>query len=480
MRSLIGVRLGLAELTLLFGVGIAAACGGDSDSVFNGSDSDGSAGAGGASGNAGTGGGARDGGGAVTGDSSTGPDARSSCTNSLDCVDDPEGRGVCDASRGQCVECLQLTDCQPNHDCTAYVCVAFVPCKNSLDCPSGMVCNPGLGRCVECASDADCGTERACSNGKCRARCASDNDCTPFGLLCDKAVGHCVRCLRHVDCPADQYCSADECVADVCSPGDSACQGNGTAPCLSDGQGYGAVAPCPTGQTCRASAGRASCVGADGGSGGSGGDGGSSGTGGTGGAVDLMIDDMEDGDQRILPYGSRTGYWHSTNDGTGVQTPAANTTFLPTLISPARGTSALAMHSSGSGFTGWGSAIQVDFNNAASGIGGGIGSPRAYDVSGMSGISFYARGSGTLRVEVRTLATVTLAEGGACATLCNDHHGANLTVGSSWTPVNVSFSGLAQRGFGTPVAFARQSVIGLQFLGLGTSFDLWIDDLRFY
>ena len=193
-----------------------------------------------------------------------------------------------------------------------------------------------------------------------------------------------------------------------------------------------------------------------------------------------MIDDMEDSDQRILPYAGRTGYWHSVNDGTGIQAPAPSATFIATLVSPARGTSSWAMHSSGSGFTIWGGAIQVDFNNSGTGIGGGIGSPRPYDVTGLSGISFWTRGSGTLRVEVRTLTTVTLAEGGNCTSLCNDHHGANVSIGANWSPVTVSFAQLAQRGFGTPVSFAHQSVIGLQFLGMGGSFDLWIDDLRFY
>src|SRR4051812_41540405 len=45
--------------------------------------------------------------------------------------------------------------------------------------------------------------------------------------------------------------------------------------------------------------------------------------------TDLLIDDLEDGDDAIRPIGSRVGYWYTYNDGTlgAVQVPAPNATF---------------------------------------------------------------------------------------------------------------------------------------------------------
>ena len=37
-----------------------------------------------------------------------------SCVNSLDCVDDPRNRSICDQEIGECVECLSGDDCPKN------------------------------------------------------------------------------------------------------------------------------------------------------------------------------------------------------------------------------------------------------------------------------------------------------------------------------------------------------------------------------
>jgi hypothetical protein len=393
----------------------------------------------------------------------------SACSSDGDCV----GAGLlCNVSLGRCVACLSSVDCAADHDCLGGACVAFTPCSNSLDCPQGDVCNPASGRCVDCVVDADCDEGQTCAGMLCRPSCESDLDCTPLGLLCDKGNGYCVRCLTHVDCPEAEHCNNGACLADVCRAGDTGCQAGGIAICTENGEGYGTTSPCPAGQICVAAPGSASCS--------------SDGTGGSGGSgVTSLIDDMEDGDHRILNVSGRTGYWSAGNDGYGVQTPSPTDTFLPVVTSPARSGSLYAMHTSGSGFIAWGAVVKIDFNNPASGLGGGIGSPGLHDISIYSGLSFWARGSGTLRVEVRTTATVGTAEGGSCTSLCGDHFGSNITLSSSWGLQSVSFAEIRQRNFGTPATFVAANTIGIQFLPMsGTataaSFDYGIDDVSFY
>src|SRR5688572_1392932 len=125
-------------------VAIALACGGSDEGELS---------MGGGGGMAGGGGGAAAQGGSG-GEAGASPEAP--CENSLDCVDQPGGLSVCDVGIGACVECVQSADCATAADCISNRCVAFTPCDNSLDCPSGQVCDATRMRCAECARDADC------------------------------------------------------------------------------------------------------------------------------------------------------------------------------------------------------------------------------------------------------------------------------------------------------------------------------------
>jgi hypothetical protein len=194
--------------------------------------------------------------------------------SSLDCVNVPNSKTICDTANGNCVECLSAPDCGANHDCTTSGCVAYTPCQSDPDCaaaPQGTSCNVATNRCVECDEQADCGSNQACVGNQCRPVCDSDNDCTPQGLVCDTTAGACVECVNNVLCPAEQYCSEGRCVDDVCQPGTKFCEGTAVRACTEAGDGLGDPVPCP--EACNAGA----CVSGSGGSGGSGGTGGGGG-----------------------------------------------------------------------------------------------------------------------------------------------------------------------------------------------------------
>ena len=257
-------------------VAVALACGGSDEGELTASD--------GGGGRGGEGGGAAASGGSG-GEAGSSPEAP--CENSLDCVDQPGGRSVCDVGVGACVECVQSADCDTAADCISNRCVAFTPCDNSLDCPTGQVCDATRMRCAECARDTDCGSGTRCYGSHCRTPCTSDNQCTPQGLLCDFGVGLCVTCVRDTDCSAAEYCEAGVCEPDRCVAGQTRCESGALSTCDESGRAYGVPTACPVGTECVATGGTARCAGGnpDAGTGGVAGSGGGAGTGGLGGSA---------------------------------------------------------------------------------------------------------------------------------------------------------------------------------------------------
>ena len=202
---------------------------------------------------------------------------------------------------------------------------------------------------------------------------------------------------------------------------------------------------------------------------------------GTGGTVVTiapgdMIDDMEAASSNILQQGGRVGAWYTYNDGTAgaTQTPMSGGTFLPDIIPGGRNGSTEAAHTSGMGFTAWGSGMGFDLHNTGS-------VKQAYSVAGFTGIAFWAKGSpSTIRFKALLLSTVAVAEGGACMDVCGDSHGAILSLTSEWQQFVVPFSSLKQQNWGTPAVWEPTSVLSIQFqAGIG-ALDFWVDDIGLY
>jgi hypothetical protein len=219
------------------------------------------------------------------------------------------------------------------------------------------------------------------------------------------------------------------------------------------------------------------------------------GTGGTGGSnisctpppdvgvtpLGTMINDMEMG--TAIQTTSTPGYWFTYNDATpgAMQTPSVGGSFNTTQLMPPRGSSNYAVHTSGSGFTGWGAGMGFNF----------IGPKMStVDASKYKGITFYGKGSGTIRVNVLTKATAP--EGCVCTTQpkgCYDHFAALKTLPADWSQLNVSFTELAQQGYGAPATFDPKTLLGVNFQALNPSMtlpspspfsvDLWVDDVAF-
>ncbi len=178
-----------------------------------------------------------------------------------------------------------------------------------------------------------------------------------------------------------------------------------------------------------------------------------------------MIDNLEDNDRQIIVANGRQGPWHSFNDSNGgnIQ-PPLGTGFV-------RDRGRREQHRLRA-FTRQAAAIQFggvgfDLNNAAS-------TPEsaqsmAYNASAFSGVTFWAKGSGTLRVEFAMRSFVPTDRGGSCTSNCWNVYGANTpSLSSNWTQITIMFAGMQREQGGTSPAFNPSELMSISFKGPGT------------
>lgn len=203
-----------------------------------------------------------------------------------------------------------------------------------------------------------------------------------------------------------------------------------------------------------------------------------------GDATQLLIDDLEDGDNEASTEGGRLAFWFGFNDGVAcTQMPPVESAFKPTAVgTPA--TNRYVAEISGTGCTAWGAGIGVEFNRNND-VPDGLTCP--YDLGPYTGVSFYFRSSGPVTVLVSTMQTRDKSLGGSCDTAkgrCDDHYQITFPGAAAWTKKTVHFKELAQFGFGQPVPFDPTQSTGLTFqIAAGatatTAYDLALDDLNF-
>ena len=242
------------------------------------------------------------------------------------------------------------------------------------------------------------------------------------------------------------------------------------------------------------------CGGSSGGSGSTGG----GGMGGGGAVMDPenLISDFEDPvAATVVQAGTpmRNGYWYSYNDmsATCTQTPANGVAYLPTTPAtfPADGTSStMALHAMWNTCSTWGAGVGADLNQPA--VDGGMytGPKVPYDLTGYTGITFWAMataGSDTkLRIKLPMTDETKIVDGGNCdeavvgANKCSDDWGTafSLPTNGSWTQITISFSDATkfkQEGWGAifPWAPSHVTSIQIQSSDMGESYDFWVDDM---
>jgi hypothetical protein len=227
-----------------------------------------------------------------------------------------------------------------------------------------------------------------------------------------------------------------------------------------------------------------------------------------GAGADLeLIDDMEDGNQAILKTGGRSGTWFSFNDlsSASEQFPLMGAQIFPmSELEPARRGSHYAVHTYGSGFSGWGAGIGFELSSSL-----------PYDASGYAGIAFWARvpdGSADWRVNVTDRNTSQYGRvcdldcqadvgptpsveqtDGHCdpdAGPCHDYFGADLngSLASEWKLFAYSWAQISTKNWSNKglTSIVTSAIYGLRFQangpapgGVSQPFDMWLDDVAF-
>ncbi|HET9955380.1 MAG TPA: carbohydrate binding domain-containing protein, partial [Polyangiaceae bacterium] len=344
-----------------------------------------------------------------------------------------------------------------------------VPCANAVACAQGQECSGGYCVAIQACSTAEpCPAAQKCVNNVCRNSCVDDAPCTPLGLRCDTAVGSCLPTSVPLGTGG---------MAGATSGGSGA---GGSASTMPGGGTAGTTSvPGGTGGSVVTDGGMTAVGGAP-----TGGAGGAGGASGEQGPSYSLIDDLEDGNGRILEIDGRTGPWYVVSDGSG--SPSATGTLTPEADAENK-----AVHFKlGGDASSWGSGVQVDLKNP--GDDAKADSRSGWDASAYTGLTFRAKGNGSLRLKLNTSSVVSQEEKGTCASDCFNAHGANLTLGSSWKTYVVVFGSetsglpegekltLAQEdGWGTKVEFKASELMGLTLQG-SKAFELWMDDVKLF
>ncbi len=203
-----------------------------------------------------------------------------------------------------------------------------------------------------------------------------------------------------------------------------------------------------------------------------------------------LIDDFEDGENKVLGDDMRGGYWYVFNDNAehaqtpGKQTPAPVVdAYMPEAITGAPGNT-FAFHSTGDAlFTSWGAGVGVSF------VDGGQLWKCPYDLTAASGISFKYKSNAAVTFKVPTRETIPDTAHGECTagTACFNQYSATVPAAADWTVATVKFTDLAVNpgwGWGADGApraptFNKASVTELQWtIKEATAFDFWLDDVK--
>jgi hypothetical protein len=189
----------------------------------------------------------------------------------------------------------------------------------------------------------------------------------------------------------------------------------------------------------------------------------------------LLVDDFEDADLLVASDANLHGLWYVHNDGTGTQSPLADDQHsAPDLIDGpgAERSPAHALHTIGSGFSGWGAFVATRLNAAQKSV-------CSVDLSAYSALALSLRGSGRVRFNLGTRATTPVADGGDCHQAACSDYGTSIEANDDWQEITVPLASLSQPDWATPTPFDPSLSLRLSFWAETPDFDIWLDDIEF-
>ncbi|MGC4086940.1 MAG: hypothetical protein QM756_03380 [Polyangiaceae bacterium] len=181
------------------------------------------------------------------------------------------------------------------------------------------------------------------------------------------------------------------------------------------------------------------------------------------------IDNFEDGNLVPVSEPLRNGHWGAGNNDAqpavtfAIESPGAD----------------------GTDFAGHLSSLEATENGLSLGLSmnlNGVACP--YNAGNSTGISFYTRGSGRIRLLVSTQAIITTEWGGSCderVAKCWDAYAKQVPLATDWTYHEARWDAFSQAGWGDAVAFDPSTIMNMMFIPVpdGSPVELWLDELKF-
>lgn len=190
-------------------------------------------------------------------------------------------------------------------------------------------------------------------------------------------------------------------------------------------------------------------------------------------AEDAMLADFEQDSIFLRPVPQRHGVWYMANDGSpdGKQVPES--------FAAERGGYAgsnYAAHYRVEGFSDWGAVVGFQLRYVPE---EGIKCP--FNAEAFDGLSFMARGSGRIRVNLAVPETVPSDQEGRCQRGCWDSHGSFVFLSDEWKLHRLPWSSFAQQGWGSAARLNVKELLGVNFSVLrgDQPADVWLDDVQF-
>jgi hypothetical protein len=193
-------------------------------------------------------------------------------------------------------------------------------------------------------------------------------------------------------------------------------------------------------------------------------------------AADGLVDDLEDGNNRIAELAGRGGYWWDAKDDKGSTIEPSGGAAL--FIEGGANGSKYAAHVSGQTATGdkaWGAVVGLRLAEHS-----------LYDAAKYAGVSFFARvgekSESKVRLKVGDLNTQP--DGMVCKEGCYNDFGKDFSFSHDWQEYQVSFAEMTQQdGWGDPrppaITPSKLVQVAWHLTTPGASFDLYLDDVRF-
>lgn len=189
-----------------------------------------------------------------------------------------------------------------------------------------------------------------------------------------------------------------------------------------------------------------------------------------------LIDDFEDGNDRIFKGFERDGFWFAASDKTEGSTITPSGPFAAELLPAAESSkdNRYAAHLTAAGEKGWG----VVWGTALQWTKDGLKCP--LNVSSFAGVRFRAKGPGTIRVALAVPEVTPKDQGGTCADRCYDAHGKVFQLSERWDDYELRWEKLQQGGWGAEARFTPERIVNITFNAdvKALPIDFWLDDVE--